>query len=78
LHRAFLVGAGYYHSLAVAPPTLYSEIRFPELILRWPGRYVLQRASELTGPYLDFTDISPATIPISAGHAEFFRLRGSR
>ncbi len=55
------------------PPTISVQMNGNQMQLTWP-RGTLQEADEVTGPYLDMTQISPWTVNLSASK-KFYRIR---
>jgi hypothetical protein len=64
-------------NLAPVGPSISINRDSNGLILSWPGTYVLQSSTNVSGPYADVTDSngSPFTNSLSAGGQQFFRLR---
>jgi len=57
-------------------PTLGFRNNGANLVLNWPGNFILQSATNIVGPYLDITNAtSPYTFDTSQFPIQFFRLR---
>jgi hypothetical protein len=57
-------------------PAIHLQQLGPEAVISWDGPFVLQAATEVTGPYLDVPDAtSPVTNDLVSTPVRFFRLR---
>jgi hypothetical protein len=57
-------------------PTLGFRINGANLVLIWPGNFILQSATNIMGPYVDITNAtSPSSFDSSQSPMQFFRLR---
>ena len=59
-------------------PTLGFQKSGANLVLNWPGNFILQNATNVAGPYVDITNAtSPYGFDTSEFPKRFFRLRNS-
>jgi hypothetical protein len=59
-----------------AAPTLDFRNNGADLVLNWPGNFILQSATNVAGPYFDVTNAtSPYSFDTSQFPLQFFRLR---
>ena len=62
-----------FQVLVLPPPTIHTSSPGGQLQLSWPFG-TLQEADEVTGPYVDLTDVSPFT-PTTSAPRKFYRIR---
>ena len=58
----------------MAQPMLGLQNNGTNLVISWPGNYLLQSATNIAGPYYDVTNASPFTVDVHQFPMEFFRL----
>lgn len=59
----------------VSAPTLQFVPTITSLVLSWSGSFVLQSATNVTGPYVNLATVSPHTNSMPTVSQQFFRLR---
>jgi len=56
-------------------PVLSLQNNRTNLVINWPGNFILQSATNVVGPYLDVTNASPYRLDANQFPMQFFRLR---
>lgn len=75
-NHARILATGEVVPTLVSQPTLSFQNTGTNLVLSWPGNFILQSATNVVGPYLDVTNAtSPYSADVQQFPMQFFRLR---
>lgn len=70
-HNTNELNTTIFNSVTVRPLLCFA----PSGVLNWSGTYVLQRATNVNGPYFDLTNAASPFLPTNGPTVQFFRLR---